>query len=225
MSVPSDRPPISLIERQNDISDIEAMENELEIESPERMYNDKISMAGENFHIVEDEDGYVVDLDPQVDRDEDFYANLAEEMDMRDLGSVSSELTAEYDANKASRSEWEQAYSEGLELLGFSYEERTQPFRGSSGVTHPLLAEAATQFQAQAFNELLPPAGPVKTSILGTPTLEKEQQAKRVKDFRNTRQNSTKCCFICLWRDQPSKKFTMTRLWGVPSVSLYLQKI
>lgn len=185
MSVPADRPPVSLIERQNDISDIEAMENELEIESPEGMYNDKIRMAGENFQIVEDEDGYVVDLDPQVDRDEDFYANLAEEMDMRDLGSISSELTAEYDANKASRSDWEEAYSEGLELLGFNYEERTQPFRGSSGVTHPLLAEAATQFQAQAFNELLPPAGPVKTSILGTPTLEKEQQAKRVKDFMN----------------------------------------
>jgi hypothetical protein len=72
-----------------------------------------------------------------------------------------------------------------LELLGFTYEERTQPFRGATGVTHPLLAEAATQFQAQAFNELLPAGGPVRTTILGDLTREKEAQAKRVKEFMN----------------------------------------
>jgi len=186
MSVPSDRPPISLMERMSGPIDEEGNAiADLEVEVSEGTFNDGMNLIGQDIEIIEDGDGVIVDLDPQVDRDEDFYANLAEEMDMRDLGSISSELTAEYDANKASRSDWEEAYSEGLELLGFNYEERTQPFRGSSGVTHPLLAEAATQFQAQAFNELLPPAGPVKTSILGTPTLEKEQQAKRVKDFMN----------------------------------------
>ena len=72
-----------------------------------------------------------------------------------------------------------------MELLGFSYEERSQPFRGASGVTHPLLAEAATQFQAQAFNELLPASGPVRTAVMGAETREKEQQAIRVKQFMN----------------------------------------
>ena len=88
----------------------------------------------------------------------------------RELGRIASELLGEFDANKASRQEWEDAYANGLELLGFSYEERTQPFRGATGVTHPLLAEAATQFQAQAFNELLPAAGPVRTAIIGSET-------------------------------------------------------
>jgi hypothetical protein len=80
---------------------------------------------------------------------------------------IANELTAEFEANKTSRGDWEDAYANGLELLGFHYEERTQPFRGATGVTHPLLAEAATQFQAQAFNEMLPPGGPVRTVILG----------------------------------------------------------
>jgi len=91
----------------------------------------------------------------------------------------------EFDANKASRQDWEDAYANGLELLGFSYEERTEPFRGASGVTHPLLAEAATQFQAQAFNELLPPSGPVRTVVMGKETPEKMDQAQRVKQFMN----------------------------------------
>lgn len=183
MSVPADRPPVSLMERRNDIVDMDALETDVEIEQPLSMFNPQ--QAAQGIEIIEDGEDIVVNFEPQDEPQDDFYANLAEDMDMRDLGTISSELTAEYDANKASRSEWEDAYSEGLELLGFNYEERTQPFRGSTGVTHPLLAEAATQFQAQAFNELLPPAGPVKTSILGTATVEKEQQAKRVKDFMN----------------------------------------
>jgi hypothetical protein len=91
----------------------------------------------------------------------------------------------EFDANKAGRQEWEEAYANGLELLGFTYEERTQPFRGASAVTHPLLAEAATQFQAQAFNELLPASGPVRTVVMGKETREKVGQAQRVKQFMN----------------------------------------
>jgi hypothetical protein len=128
-----------------------------------------------------------VDFDPQDQRGEsdDFYMNLAEEMPDRELSRIASELMAEFDANKSGRQEWEDAYANGLELLGFSYEERAQPFRGASGVTHPLLAEAATQFQAQAFNELLPASGPVRTAVLGSETREKEQQAIRVKQFMN----------------------------------------
>jgi hypothetical protein len=114
-----------------------------------------------------------------------FDRNLAEEMDRGDLGSVSNDLLSQYESAKESRGDWEEEYSKGLELLGFKYEERTNPFRGATGVTHPLLAEAATQFQAQAFNELLPPEGPVRTHVMGEITKEKEAQSKRVKDFMN----------------------------------------
>ena len=104
--------------------------------------------------IMEDDGGVTVDFDPTDDRgmSDDFYANLAEEMPDRELGAIASSLLEQFDSNKAGRQDWEDAYAKGLELLGFNYEEREQPFRGSSGVTHPLLAEAATQFQAQAFN-------------------------------------------------------------------------
>jgi hypothetical protein len=106
-------------------------------------------------------------------------------MDDRELGSVANDLMEQYQANKSSRHDWEEAYSKGLELLGFNYEERTQPFRGATGVTHPLLAEAAVQFQAQAFNELLPSDGPVRTTVMGSQTHSKEEQAQRVRDFMN----------------------------------------
>ena len=135
----------------------------------------------------EDDGGVIIDFDPQDQRgvSEDFYANLAEEIPDRELARISSDLLGEFDANKASRQEWEDAYTNGLELLGFTYDERTQPFRGASGVTHPLLAEAATQFQAQAFNELLPASGPVRTVVMGKETASKTQQASRVRQFMN----------------------------------------
>ena len=108
-----------------------------------------------------------------------------DEIDDRDLSAIANELLSEYEANRSSRSEWEDTYSKGLELLGYSYEDRTMPFRGATGVTHPLLAEAATQFQAQAFNELLPAGGPVRTAVMGEVTRDKEGQAGRVKEFMN----------------------------------------
>ena len=135
-----------------------------------------------------DDGGVLVDFDPREERmvDEgDFYRNLAEDMDEVVLGTLSNDLQGQYEGNKETRKEWMDTYSEGLKLLGFHYEERTQPFRGATGVTHPLLAEAATQFQAQAYNELLPPEGPVRTTIMGALTKEKEQQAQRVKQFMN----------------------------------------
>lgn len=116
---------------------------------------------------------------------EDFYRNLAEDMDERTLGRMSSQLIQDYKKDKVSRADWEQAYTQGLDLLGFKYVNNTRPFQGASGVTHPLLSEAVTQFQAQAYKELLPSDGPVRTAIIGAQTKEVEDQATRVKDFMN----------------------------------------
>jgi hypothetical protein len=135
---------------------------------------------------VEQEDGAVIiELGPPEEEEMDFYGNLAEKISSTELSSIASQLLSEYDSNKAGRQEWEDAYADGLELLGLNYEERNEPFRGATGVTHPLLAEAATQFQAQAFNELLPPSGPVRTAVIGEETREKQQQAQRVQEFMN----------------------------------------
>ena len=112
-------------------------------------------------------------------------ANLAEVMDERDLMDISSELISYYEDDKSGRQEWEDAYTEGLELLGIRYEQREEPFRGSSGVTHPLIAEAVTQFQAQAYKELLPSSGPVRTQVVGAATPEVEMQSRRVQEFMN----------------------------------------
>ena len=117
--------------------------------------------------------------------EEDFYRNLAEEMSDQVLGRMSSELIQDYKRDKVSRSDWEQAYTQGLDLLGFKYVDNTRPFQGASGVTHPLLSEAVTQFQAQAYKELLPADGPVRTSVIGSDTPEVQQQAERVQDFMN----------------------------------------
>lgn len=166
---------------------------EMEIEVPSIVEDGDLGMYSsvgdmDGIEVSEMDDGGVeVDFDPEDQRGEsmEFDSNLAEEMPERELARIAGDLLSEYDANKDSRQEWEDAYSEGLELLGFTYDERTQPFRGASGVTHPLLAEAATQFQAQAFNELLPPSGPVKTQVLGKETVQKMAQARRVKTFMN----------------------------------------
>ena len=164
---------------------------EVEIELPDSANVVMADIEAEDVGSIEispeDDGGVIIDFDPQDQRgvSEDFYANLAEEMPDRELARISSDLLGEFDANKASRQEWEDAYTNGLELLGFTYDERTQPFRGASAVTHPLLAEAATQFQAQAFNELLPASGPVRTVVMGKDSTSKNQQAKRVRQFMN----------------------------------------
>ena len=114
-----------------------------------------------------------------------FNANLAEFMDEGELGALSSQIMADYEDDQSSREEWEDTYIRGLDLLGFKYEDRDRPFPGASGVTHPMMAEAVTQFQAQAFKELLPSKGPVKTQIMGAVTPEVEMQASRVQEFMN----------------------------------------
>jgi len=112
-------------------------------------------------------------------------ANLAEFLDEGYLGELSTELRAAYEDDQESRSEWEEAYTKGLDQLGVKVVERTEPFQGASGVTHPLIAESVTQFQAQAYKELLPAGGPVATQILGKQDPEREAQAQRVKNFMN----------------------------------------
>ena len=112
-------------------------------------------------------------------------ANLAELLDDGYLGEISSDLRGSYEEDLESRSEWEDTYTKGLDQLGVKHEERSQPFEGASGVTHPLIAESVTQFQAQAYKELLPSGGPVKTQVLGLQDAEREEQASRVKNFMN----------------------------------------
>ena len=107
-------------------------------------------------------------------------ANLAELLDDGYLGEISSDLRGSYEEDLESRSEWEDTYTKGLDQLGVKHEERSQPFEGASGVTHPLIAESVTQFQAQAYKELLPSGGPVKTQVLGLQDADREEQASRV---------------------------------------------
>ena len=181
------RPPVSLMEREGmELGDEELLAVEVEALPNGLETNSALSIEG--IEITEDEDGGVTfDFDPlrNKEREDDFFDNLAEFLSDSELAEVSNDLMDQYTSNKASRQDWEETYSNGLELLGFKYEERTMPFRGATGVTHPVLAEAAVQFQAQAFNELLPPDGPVRTSVLGSQTHAKVEQASRVKNFMN----------------------------------------
>ena len=132
------------------------------------------------------EDGSIAFGEPTPPMEEtDFYANLADIMPDSDLNSLKNDLMSNIESDKDSRGDWEKTYREGLEYLGMKYEERSQPFEGASGVMHPLLSESVTQFQAQAYNELLPSQGPVKTQVLGMTTPETEQQAARVQEFMN----------------------------------------
>ena len=127
-----------------------------------------------------DEENLEVEAEPY-----DHGANLAEVLDDSVLGELSSDLQSKVREDLESREDWEEAIAKGLGLLGINYEDRSAPFLGASGVTHPLLSEAVTQFQAQAYKEMLPSDGPIKTKILGTPTKETEDQARRVQDFMN----------------------------------------
>ena len=143
----------------------------------------------EGAQVIPTEDGGAeISFDPQAEAMEggqDHDANLAEFLDDKILGEVGSDLQEKYTDYKSSRQDWEQTYVKGLDLLGFTYKTRTQPFRNASGVTHPVLSEAVTQFQAQAYKELLPAGGPVRTEIVGLSDRNKEDQANRVKDFMN----------------------------------------
>jgi len=153
---------------------------------------EKVTEEFKEEEVQEQPDGLPVDVTVEGEEEvveerpeDDFNANLALAMDERTLKDMAMELIQEYKKDKLSRKEWEDAYIKGLDLLGTKYQEVTKPFKGASGVTHPLLAESVTQFQAQAYKELVPSDGPVRTQVVGLVTPATEQQADRVKDYMN----------------------------------------
>ena len=138
--------------------------------------------------VPEEDGGATIDFEPgaiNIPGTESHFDNLADILPDDVLDPVGNEMTQNYMDYKGSRKEWEQSYIQGLDLLGFKYENRTEPFQAASGATHPVMAEAVTQFQAQAYKELLPVDGPVRTQIIGIKNPATEQQANRVKDFMN----------------------------------------
>ena len=134
---------------------------------------------------LESEDNDQSTVEQAVSETEVFFKNLAEDMSDEVLQRMSNRLLDDYKKDRVSRKDWETSYTNNLDLLGLNQREMTRPFRGSASVTHPLLSEAVTQFQAQAYKELLPSQGPVRTRVLGKEDNEKVNQAQRVQDFMN----------------------------------------
>lgn len=162
---------------------------EVEIQEAIKENVEEIQTDGGPVEIeMTEEGGAEVSFDPKAaspEGGEDHFENLGEFLDDSVLDPLGSKLVDQYNEYRESRADWEDTYRNGLDLLGFKYERRTEPFRGASGVNHPVLAEAVTQFQAQAYKELLPADGPVRTQIMGNADVAKEEQSKRVKDFMN----------------------------------------
>ena len=160
---------------------------EVELEQQEKL-KEQVD-AGQPIDVQENEDGSVdINFDPSigsVEQSGDHFANLAELLPDGVLDPLGSKLFTDYQDYKNSRKDWERAYTTGLDLLGFNYDDRSEPFKGASGASHPVLAEAVTQFQSLAYKELLPSTGPVRTQIVGTLSPDKEQQGIRVKEFMN----------------------------------------
>jgi hypothetical protein len=167
------------IEKVNGVENVEAPQGVTAIEIEEAPIADNITEMDDGSIVIGEVEEQVAPI--QVP----FNANLADFMDEADLGKISSELVNEIQEDTNSRKEWEDQYKNGLELLGMNYEDRAEPFEGASGIVHPLLAESVTQFQAQAYRELLPAGGPVKTAVIGQETPEILAQAERVKNYMN----------------------------------------
>jgi hypothetical protein len=161
---------------------IEGPDKEVELEKQEDALKEPVQ-------VTPTEDGGVeLNFDPSkvnIEGTPGHFDNLAELLPDDVLDPIGLELFQNYTDYKASRKDWEKSYTDGLDLLGFKYENRTEPFQGASGATHPVLAEAVTQFQAGAYKELLPAEGPVRTQIVGNSDQQKEAQAQRVKDYMN----------------------------------------
>ena len=170
---------------------LEALQGALDIEGvgAEIQLPEQVVDFDSDVELIETPDGGAeVNFDPNAPIDQSqipFDGNLAEYIDETQSRRFANDLVGAFEADKESRKDWEDTYVKGLDMLGFKYEDRTQPFEGASGVVHPLLAESVTQFQAQAYKELLPPSGPVRTQIVGQITPEVQDQAERVKDYMN----------------------------------------
>ena len=168
-----------------DDASVNATGSAMEVQ-PEMTRDDEIRNAAEILireeELLVDEEIDAIDEPPPVD----FEANLVDFVPDSDLSKLANDVLTSIKSDKESRSEWEKTYTDGLKYLGMKFDDsRSQPFEGSTGVIHPILAESVTQFQAQAYKELLPAKGPVKTEIVGVRTPEVEMQAGRVQDFMN----------------------------------------
>ena len=165
-----------------DIPSDEEMAEEVSVQEEEAEQKGPVEV------VPEEDGGATIDFEPgaiNIPGTESHFDNLADILPEENLEPIGNEMVQNYMDYKSSRKDWEQAYTTGLDLLGFKYENRTEPFQGASGATHPVLAEAVTQFQAQAYKELLPADGPVRTDIIGVKNPGTELQSERVKDYMN----------------------------------------
>ena len=171
-----EKEPNNILNSQNTLEGTEDMQVAIEA----------IEEAGqEDFEIQEDGSAVLNGMD-DMPIDTGFDSNIAESLDEDTLNGIAIELTSGIEKDKSSREDWEKTYTDGLKYLGMKFDqERSEPFEGASGVIHPLLGEAVTNFQAQAYKELLPSNGPVKTQVIGKYDSVVEEQAQRVKDFMN----------------------------------------
>ena len=170
------------------------VKQEIELPSEEEIVeasqaNVEEAQSAQDIEVTPEEDGgATISFDPEAVNQpgtNEHFDNLADLLPEEVLGRLGSDLYENYTQYKASRKDWEDGYTKGLDLLGFKYQTRSQPFTNASGATHPVLAEAVTQFQAHAYKELLPATGPVHTQIMGVVNKQKEDQATRVKNFMN----------------------------------------
>ena len=164
------------------------LRTEIEVPAEEVVEEEVVEEKGPVEVVPEEDGGATIDFEPgaiNIPGTENHFDNLADILPEDVLEPLGNEMVQNYMDYKSSRKDWEQSYIQGLDLLGFKYENRTEPFQGASGATHPVLAEAVTQFQAQAYKELLPAEGPVRTDIIGVDSPPVQQQATRVKDYMN----------------------------------------
>ena len=164
------------------------LRTQVEVPAEEVVEEEVVEEKGPVEVVPEEDGGATIDFEPgaiNIPGTENHFDNLADILPEDVLEPLGNEMVQNYMDYKSSRKDWEQSYIQGLDLLGFKYENRTEPFQGASGATHPVLAEAVTQFQAQAYKELLPAEGPVRTDIIGVDSPPVQQQATRVKDYMN----------------------------------------
>ena len=173
------------VDKNNPYKEEEILIDEhVEVATPEEV----AAAEGEPAIEMMEDGGAEINFDPSampIQGAEQHDTNLVDFLDETTLNEIANDLEENYSDFKSSRGDWESTYTKGLDLLGFKYENRSEPFQGASGATHPVLAESVTQFQALAYKELLPAGGPVRTQVVGNNNKMVEQQAQRVKEFMN----------------------------------------
>jgi len=176
---------------QNPFIEIEEVK-ELGRESPSlSLVEEDDELLEENVQFSPTEDGGVevefgdIEEIALMGMEQDHYANLAEVLEEDELSDIASSVIENYETDKESRSEWEQIFEHGFDLLGLKLQDTTEPFDGACTAVHPLLIESAVKFQSKASQELFPPAGPVRAQVIGANTVPREEQAQRVKQFMN----------------------------------------